>query len=180
MIAFVQTRMPSLWKQNLPTQKCRNQTGIRSNNPRVFVKGNKRGEKRRRKPTSAPTSGLQDSLLRVRLRQPSKEEQRPAAPHGSPKSKNRGRAGARITMNPKERLRRSGEAELSGKSYKANICRGRGRGGPDVWTGVGTVQVSWLQEEEEEEEDASRLRSSGGVTMATPSTGPSVLWSRAW
>lgn len=38
-------------------------------------------------------------------------------------------------------------------------------------TGVGTVQVSWLQEEEEE---ASHGRGE------EPSTGPSVLWSRAW
>lgn len=35
------------------------------------------------------------------------------------------------------------------------------RGVPDVCTGVGTVQVSWLQQEEEEEEKASHPRRSG-------------------
>lgn len=40
---------------------------------------------------------------------------------------------------------------------------GTRRGGiPGVCTGVGTAQVSWLQEEEEEEEDASHLREGGG------------------
>lgn len=61
-------------------------------------------------------------------------------------------------------------------------------GGPDVSTGVGTVQVGWSQTghlregEEEEGEEGGRSEESvfSEASDRSSSIGPSVLWSLAW
>lgn len=174
MIVFVQTRMPSAWKQNLPTLNWT--VWIRSNNLDSLLKATNEEKRRRKSVTEASELRFQTMAQLERLPSTSLP-----APNNVRKHRKKPREAAKRAVasqpahvKPQRKWNKGGRSGAFWRNLTTLILGGRGEG--EFRMALALCRSAGYKRRKKRR----RTRVIGGVWEGRTSTGPSVLWSRVW